>query len=197
MREATTFSRILEIKVRFKIWRKLLRSSVDRYAFLRRGWTRACLNDDGKIPSERERLTRFVMTGPIKFIEAEFQKECWGVIKGTLFAFRSWNEFVNFSKSGWNKIDQLWKRGRWTKKQIRGMRWNKFGADSINFIFEKVKECVGKGGWIWGLWKWVWRISMKKCSGAPDQLVSYNCQLTMCSVATKLRRLAFCAFTKY
>ena len=32
--------------------------------FLRRGWTRACLNDDGKIPSERERFTRFVMIGP-------------------------------------------------------------------------------------------------------------------------------------
>ena len=46
MREATTFSRILEIKLRFEIGRKLLRSSVDRDVFLRRGWTRACLNDD-------------------------------------------------------------------------------------------------------------------------------------------------------
>ena len=64
MREATTFSRILEMKMRFEIGRKLLRSSVDRDGFLRRGWTRACLNDDGKIPSERERLTRFVMIGP-------------------------------------------------------------------------------------------------------------------------------------
>ena len=64
MREATTFSRILEMKMRFEIGRKLLRSSVDRDGFLRRGWTRACLNDDGKIPSEREKLTRFVMIGP-------------------------------------------------------------------------------------------------------------------------------------
>ena len=64
MREATTFSRILEMKLRFEIGRKLLRSSVDRDGFLRRGWTSACLNDDGKIPSERERLTRFVMIGP-------------------------------------------------------------------------------------------------------------------------------------
>ena len=64
MREATTFSRILEMKLRFEIGRKLLRSSVDRDGFLRRGWIRACLNDDGKIPSERERLTRFVMIGP-------------------------------------------------------------------------------------------------------------------------------------
>ena len=61
---ATTFSRILEMKMRFEIGRKLLRSSVDRDGFLRRGWTRACLNDDGKFPSERERLTRFVMIGP-------------------------------------------------------------------------------------------------------------------------------------
>ena len=29
----------------------------------------------------------------------------------------------------------------------------KFGTDAINFIFEKVKECVGKGRGIWGLWK--------------------------------------------
>ena len=52
---ATTFSRILEIKLRFEIGRKLLRSSVDRDGFLRRGWTRACLNDDGKIIGKRER----------------------------------------------------------------------------------------------------------------------------------------------
>ena len=45
---------------------------MDRDGFLRRGWTRACLNDDGKIPSERERLTRFVMIGqfyPEMFLE--------------------------------------------------------------------------------------------------------------------------------
>ena len=56
------------MKLRFEMGRKLLRSSVDRDGFLRRGWTRACLNVDGKIPSERERererLTRFVMIGP-------------------------------------------------------------------------------------------------------------------------------------
>ena len=61
MREATTFSRILEIKLRFEIEQKLLRSSVERDGYLRRGWTRACLNDDGKIPSEKERLTRFCL----------------------------------------------------------------------------------------------------------------------------------------
>ena len=33
MREATTFSRILEMKLRFEIGRKLLRSSVDRDGF--------------------------------------------------------------------------------------------------------------------------------------------------------------------
>ena len=64
MPEATNFSRILEMKLRFEIGRKLLRSSVDRKGFLRRGCTRACLNGDGKIPSERERLTRFVRIGP-------------------------------------------------------------------------------------------------------------------------------------
>ena len=33
MREATTFSRILEMKLRFEIGRKLLRSSVDKRWF--------------------------------------------------------------------------------------------------------------------------------------------------------------------
>ena len=58
MREATTFSRILEMKMRFEIGRKLLRSSVDRDGFLRRGWTRACLNDDGK-DRQTDRRTDF------------------------------------------------------------------------------------------------------------------------------------------
>ena len=54
-----------------------------------------------------------------EFIEAEFQKESWDGIQGTLFTFRSRNEFVNLSESGWNKIDHLWRRGRWKKKRIR------------------------------------------------------------------------------
>ena len=49
--------------LRFEIGRKLSRSSVDRDGFSRKGWTRAGLNDDGKIPSEKDRLTRFVMIG--------------------------------------------------------------------------------------------------------------------------------------
>jgi len=52
------------MNLRYEIGRKLLRSSVDIDGFLRRGWTRACLNDDEKIPSERARLTRFVMIEP-------------------------------------------------------------------------------------------------------------------------------------
>ena len=63
MREATTFSRILEMKLRFEIGRKLLRSSVDRDGFLRRGWTRAYLNDDGK----------FILT----YLNAFLPKQFW------------------------------------------------------------------------------------------------------------------------
>ena len=74
MREATTFSRILEMKLRFEIGRKLLRSSVDRDVFFRKGWTRASLNDHGKIPSERERLTRLVMIGPSS-LKQSFKRE--------------------------------------------------------------------------------------------------------------------------
>ena len=111
MREATTFSRILEMKLRFEIGRKLLRSSVDRDGFLRRGWTRACLNDDGKIPSERERLTRFVMIGPSS-LKQSFRRKVGMESRGHCFIFRSRNEFVNFSESGWNKIGHLWRWGR-------------------------------------------------------------------------------------
>ena len=59
----TTLSRILEIKLRFEIGRKLLRSSADRDGFVRRGWARAGLNDDEK-NSFRNKLTRFVKIGP-------------------------------------------------------------------------------------------------------------------------------------
>ena len=59
------------MKLRFEIGRKLLRLSVDRDGSVdkwiemvfKRGWIRACFNDDGKIPPERERLTRFVRIG--------------------------------------------------------------------------------------------------------------------------------------
>ena len=60
-----------------------------------------------------------------KFIEEEFQKESWDEIQGTLFNFKSRNEFVNFSESGWNKIDQLRKRSRW-KKTDQGNEMVKF-----------------------------------------------------------------------
>ena len=59
MREATAFSRILKIKLRFEIVRKLLRSSVDRDGFLGGGWTRTMVKF-----FQKERLTRFVMIGP-------------------------------------------------------------------------------------------------------------------------------------
>ena len=55
-----------------------------------------------------------------EFIEAEFQKESWDGIQGTLFTFGSRNEFVNFSESGWNKIDHLWGRGQVEKETDQG-----------------------------------------------------------------------------
>ena len=119
MREATTFSRILEMKMRFEIGRKLLRSSVDRDGFLRRGWTRACLNDDGK-DSFRKREIDKICDDWTEFIEAEFQKESWDGIQGTLFTFRSRHEFVNFKESGWNKIGHLWEAGQVEKETDQG-----------------------------------------------------------------------------
>ena len=86
----------------------------------RRGWTGACSNDDGKILSERERLTRFVMIGPSS-LKQSFKKKVGMESRG--HCFKSRNEFLNFSESGWNKIAHLWRRGRWKKKRIRGMRW--------------------------------------------------------------------------
>ena len=58
------------------------------------------MNDDGKIPPERE--IDKVCEDWTKFIEAEFQKQNWDGIKGTLVTFRSISDFVNFSDSGWN-----------------------------------------------------------------------------------------------
>ena len=91
----------------------------------------------------------------IKFIAAQFQKESWNRVKMTLFISRTRKEFANFSECGWDKIDQLWRWGRWEKKQIRRITWWKFCGDVLNFVFEKVKESVGKGRCIWRLWKCV------------------------------------------
>ena len=118
MREATAFSRILEMKLRFEIGQKLLRSSVDRDGFLRRDWIRDCLNDDGKIPSERERLIRSVMIGPSSLKQSFKRKVGMESRAGALFIFRSRNEFVNFSESSWNKIDQLWRWGSLSSTRV-------------------------------------------------------------------------------
>ena len=53
---------------------------MDRDGFLRRERTRACLNDDGKIPAtlkEREREIDKICDDWAKFIESEFQKKSW------------------------------------------------------------------------------------------------------------------------
>ena len=52
--------------------------------------------------SSRKREIDKVCEDWTNFIEAEFQKQNWDGIKGTLFTFRSRSEFVNFSDSGWN-----------------------------------------------------------------------------------------------
>ena len=102
MREATTFSRILEMKLRFEFGRKLLRSSVDRDGFLRRGRTRACLNDDGKIPSEKERLTSDNYQFGFKLLHST--SICTNVLKSTVDNYARKGShvfacFVDFSKA--------------------------------------------------------------------------------------------------
>ena len=56
----------------------------------------ACLNDDGKIPIERERLTRFVMIEPTS-LKQSFKNKIGMESREHLFTFRSRSEFVNFS----------------------------------------------------------------------------------------------------
>ena len=123
----------------------------------RRGLIRACLNDDGKNPIERER-------------ERDWQDSWWldqlhwNRVSKTKLGWNQWN-IVYFQKWVWKfqwqeyKINPLCRRGRWKKKRIRRIRWQKFGANAFKFVSEEV--CVGNGGCIWRLWKWVWRILMK------------------------------------
>ena len=42
----------------------MLRSSSGREGFLSRGWTIACLNEDGKMPSDREKFMILMIVGP-------------------------------------------------------------------------------------------------------------------------------------
>ena len=128
---------------------KVVEISVNKIVFLRNGWKEACLNDDGKIPPETERLTSFELWWLDQVrIEAEFQKESWDGIKGTLFTFKSTIAFANFSESGWNKIDQLRWRGGQVEYEMDQGKW-----DGKNLVRMARKDVS-----IWGLWMWVRRI---------------------------------------
>ena len=71
------------MKLRFEIGRKFVEIiSGSRGAFEKR-LERASLNDDGKIPSERERLTRFVMIGPSS-LKQSFKKGKLGWNQGNI-----------------------------------------------------------------------------------------------------------------
>ena len=121
----TTFSRILEMKLRFEIGRKLLRSSVerdgsvDRDDLLRRGRTRACLNDNEKIHPGR--LTSFVRIGPSS-LKQSFKNKI-GIESRDIVYFQKQKWVCTFH---WQwleyKIDHLWGRDRWKKKRIRRIR---------------------------------------------------------------------------
>lgn len=60
---ATVFSRSLEMKGRFDMGRKLLRSAGSEPGFLRRGVTAAVLRGEGTSPEMREAWMIFVMRG--------------------------------------------------------------------------------------------------------------------------------------
>jgi hypothetical protein len=49
------------MKLRLEMGRKLERSEVERLCFFNKGKTKACLKEDGKTPSARERLMIFVI----------------------------------------------------------------------------------------------------------------------------------------
>ena len=55
--------------------------------FLRRGCTRACLNDDGKNAFRKREIDK-IGDDWAKFIEAEFQKESWDGIQGDIVYFQ-------------------------------------------------------------------------------------------------------------
>ena len=60
---ATTFSIILEMKVRFEIGLKLLRISGSSSNFFNRGFNRASFRSDGTVLSESDRFTIVVTIG--------------------------------------------------------------------------------------------------------------------------------------
>ena len=113
----------------------------------RRGWTRACLNDDGRIPPERELEIDKVCEDWTNFIEAQFQKQNWDGIKET---FRSRSEFVNFNDRGWNiKLISI-------GGGADGKRNGSGESDGTNLVrmcssLSSKRYVIGKGGCIWRL----------------------------------------------
>ena len=110
MREATHFSRILEMKLRFDIGQKLLRSSVDRDGFREdAGQVLVWMTMNKFLQIKRDWQLSVVMIGTSS-LKQRFQKVSWDGIKRTLFIFRSRNEFVNFGESYssmWQEAEQV------------------------------------------------------------------------------------------
>src|SRR5260221_10155483 len=72
--EKTTRSRSLEMKERLEIGRQLEKESWGRFGFFKRGETRACLNESGKMPSAREWLIK-EESGVDSISEHDFSRE--------------------------------------------------------------------------------------------------------------------------
>ena len=102
---ATTFSRILEMKLKFEIGRRVVEIDHQWLEMVSEKRLDKSLFEWRWKNSFRKREIDKIWDGWTRFIEAEFQKESWDGIQGTLFTFRSRNKFVNFNGSGWNKID--------------------------------------------------------------------------------------------
>ena len=73
MREATTFSRILEMKLWFEIGQKLLRSSVDRDGFFEKRLDKGLIELRWKNSFRKREIVK-IWDDWTEFIEAEFQK---------------------------------------------------------------------------------------------------------------------------
>ena len=128
--DRTTFSSILEMKLRFEIRRKLLRSSVDRDGLVNK-WIEILEKAgqelvwiDRKIPPERERLTGFVGIGPTSLKQSFKNKIGMESREHCLLSETEVSLLISVTGAGY-KTDQLRRRNRWKKKRIRRIRWQK------------------------------------------------------------------------
>ena len=137
-RDKNLFDNIMVMKFRLEIGRRLLKSSLGRDSCLSRGWTIACLNEDGTNWLRWKKKLHEINDSRVKLIETESQKKL-GIESSSHYLFceekmRLWISVevdgMKLVKFGGGVI------GHWDRSE-ESDGWNKFRKYAFNLLIKK------------------------------------------------------------